>query len=182
MSKGDRRMALDFITCVKQQIKWHPSMEPQDMYKLCYQVAFGAEHLLQDKERAWNYLQMEYEQTSSSSTWPLIEWLSEDVARVNLGTYKSLGLPLKTLFEVFVEGAGQCRGSKEDLENCFEVVEKMAQNKELPFEQKAWSDFCKGRQISPVHHSLGYKLKEQPAYRVVDGQGARQIEALLDLR
>ncbi len=149
------------------------------MYKLCYQVAFGAEHLIQDEERAWNYLQTEYEQTTANRKWPLVEWLSQDVARVNLATYKAMGLPLRRLFELFVEGARGFHGNKDSLEIYIGLVAEMAQRGELGFDGQAWQTFCEGRPLGPVHHSENYRMKEQPAYRVISGHRVRQIEELL---
>ncbi|MBQ7359556.1 MAG: hypothetical protein IJW63_05630 [Lachnospiraceae bacterium] len=168
-----------FIACVKQQMNMHPSMEPQDMYKLCYQVAFGAEHMLLDEERAWRYLQAEFEQVKPDLHWPLVEWLSEGVARVNLSTYKAKGLPLELLFELFVEGARGFDGSEEELDLCIGIVTEMAANGELGFQKQEWQAFCEGRPLGPVHHSQNYKLKEEPAYRVIRGQSVRRIDDLV---
>ena len=37
---------MDFTTCLREQLRRHPSMQPQDVIKLCYQAARGAEHLI----------------------------------------------------------------------------------------------------------------------------------------
>ena len=174
-------MTADFKLCVKKQLEWHPSMEPQDMYKLCYQVTYGAEHLIQDTESAWKYLQMEYEQVKAGQKWPVLEWLSLDVARVNLASYKALGLPLRPLFDVFVQGASQFSGNKETLEIYIGLVAEMARKGEICFDEQAWVAFCRERQPGPVHHSQNYKQKEQPAYRVISGQSAKRFEEYLGL-
>lgn len=172
-------MKSKFISCVKQQMNMHPVMEPQDMYKLCYQAAFGAEHMLLDEERAWKYLQMEYDQTKASLETPLLEWISEDVARVNLSAYKKKGLPLKLLFEVFVDGARSFDGSKEKLDRYLDVVTEMAAGGELTFNKEQWDAFCQSVEEGPVHHSQNYKVKEQPAYRVINGQGVKRLSERL---
>ena len=93
---------LDFKTCVRQQAKMHPAIEPQDMYKLCFQAAFGAEHLIADEQRARAYLQQEFDRTDADANTPLIEWLCEDVARVNLAAYKALGYSIDRLLVFFI--------------------------------------------------------------------------------
>ena len=40
---------------LKEQVKLHPSMEPIDAIKLCYQAAYGGEHLLRNIETAKFY-------------------------------------------------------------------------------------------------------------------------------
>ena len=44
-----------------EQCAIHPSMQPQDVVKLCYQASFGAEHLLEDFAAAQNYFMEEFE-------------------------------------------------------------------------------------------------------------------------
>ena len=38
----------NFDACLRRQLQAHPSMLPQDVVKLCYQAACGAEHMLED--------------------------------------------------------------------------------------------------------------------------------------
>ena len=46
---------------LREQVALHPSMQPQDVVKLLFQAAFGAEHLLTDKDAAFRWLQKEFE-------------------------------------------------------------------------------------------------------------------------
>lgn len=47
-----------------EQLKNHPSMQLSDAVKLCYQAAFGAEHLLSNTDRARAYLMAEFDDVS----------------------------------------------------------------------------------------------------------------------
>jgi len=47
---------------LRKQAAEHPSMQPQDVYKLIFQATFGAEHLLQDVDAAYEYFQKEYQE------------------------------------------------------------------------------------------------------------------------
>lgn len=113
---------------LREQVSLHPSMEPQDVMKFCFQAAFGAEHLLRDKEAAWRYLQAEYESISveegigekgiavredSMVGEPLYECISDTLCRVNLRAWKRKGLPLEWLFKMFVKGAEEAAGTVE---------------------------------------------------------------------
>lgn len=51
---------MSFEAFLREQMKKHPSMQPQDVVKMCYQAAFGAEHLLLDLDVAKSYLEKEY--------------------------------------------------------------------------------------------------------------------------
>ena len=53
---------MDFETYLLEQIQMHPALQPQDIWKLCYQAAFGPEHLLNDLQGAREYLEKEYEE------------------------------------------------------------------------------------------------------------------------
>ena len=50
---------MEFEVYLKQQLALHPSMQPQDVVKLCYQAAHGAEHLLSDIKAAEKYFYQE---------------------------------------------------------------------------------------------------------------------------
>ena len=87
-------MTKTFEIFLKEHIRRYPKVQPQDIYKLCFQAAFGAEHLLQDEERAWQYLQREYENLPpiaeglTAEEQPLLEWIAPEVVRVHLSVYK----------------------------------------------------------------------------------------------
>lgn len=79
-------------------------MEAQDWMKLCFQAAFGAEHLALDPAAAKNYLREEFEETPVGSE-PLYEEISEETVRVNLGAWKREGLPEEWLLRMFLQTA-----------------------------------------------------------------------------
>ncbi len=122
------RMIAEYL---QEQLDRHPSMEPGDVMKLCFQASFGAEHLLRDKDAAWKYLLAEYDAADVSETKaerndempeekgivvgeeksacedlePLYENISDTLCRVNLRSWKASELPLEWLFTMFVKGA-----------------------------------------------------------------------------
>lgn len=82
----------------------HPAMEAQDWMKLCFQAAFGAEHLALDPAAAEIYLREEFEEMPAGSE-PLYEEISEETVRVNLGAWKREGLPVEWLLRMFLQTA-----------------------------------------------------------------------------
>ena len=76
-------------------------MQPQDVVKMCYQAAFGAEHLLSDLDGAKSYLEKEYAEVVATED-ELYEQISDTVCRINLSAWKANGLPLEWLFRMFV--------------------------------------------------------------------------------
>ena len=83
---------MSFKHYLTEQIKKHPSMMPQDVIKLCYQAAFGAEHLLADISAARRYFDSELASVDARDG-ELFEMISEKVCRVDLGVWKKKNLP-----------------------------------------------------------------------------------------
>ena len=84
----------------------HPSMQPQDIVKLLFQAAFGAEHLLTDKDAAFRWLQKEFEKIETTDvSEKLYEQIQDKVCRINLREWKRRNMPLSWLFRMFVESA-----------------------------------------------------------------------------
>lgn len=139
-------------------------MGGQDVVKLCYQAVFGAEHLLTEPETARKWLLEELNAVPARRE-PLWERISPDFVRVNLGAWKSRGLPVETLFELFRKTAAQKHGSEREFRALLaETLNTMPERTNAM--RKAAAD-CLQDGIHPVHHSEAYRRAEQPAYRVV---------------
>ncbi len=160
---------MDFKYCFAQQIKMHSSMDYQDAVKLCYQSAFGAEHILSDTERARAYLYAEFESVSVTDE-PLFERISPDVVRVNLGAWKREGLPVSALFEMFKSSAHINDNAKELLLSYLDEAEQIMAAKIPDFDREKWHTFLeeyKSAGMPPIHHSDTYRERENPHYRIV---------------
>ncbi len=157
---------MDFTTCLQEQLRLHPSMQPRDVIKLCYQAARGAEHLLTDATRARAYFDQEYASTPADASLPLFEAISENVARVNIAAWKAATLPVEWLFRMFIHTASVPMGGAELLETY--IAEASAIVNDLP----GWEDTLaawRENGMPAVHHSEAYRAGEHPAYRIVDG-------------
>ena len=158
---------MDFSTCLREQLCQHPSMQPRDVIKLCYQAARGAEHLLADTTRARAYFDQEYTATPADATLPLFERTSEHVARVNIAAWKAAHLPAEWLFRMFVHTASVPMGGADLLEQYIAEAADIAGN--LP----GWAEFLsawRGAGMPAVHHSEAYRAGEHPAYRIVNAR------------
>lgn len=187
---------------IMAQINLHPSVQPQDIVKLCYQAAFGAEHLLSDLGAAREYFNKEYAQTEGRDL-PLYERISEHVCRVNLAAWKYRGLPQEWLFTMFVmsasvigsgDAATVCRElyhddfkakyQEERRELFFEYLdraEKVLTHVHIDFTLNDWQiylDEYRKNGIRAVHHSSTYRECEKPAYRIVNSQYIRLLPVL----
>ena len=128
---------MSFIKYFAEQLQIHPSMRYADAVKLCYQAAFGAEHLLSDKTRARAYLYAELEATPPTDE-PLFERISEELCRVNLGAWRREGLPFEELFEAFVASASQRENGAETLASNLAAAESVMKENMKGFSASEW--------------------------------------------
>lgn len=174
----------------------HPSMEPQDVFKLIFQAAFGAEHLLMDKAAAYAYLEKEYEAVSAEQE-PLYEQIQANRYRVNLRAWKMREMPIQWLFRMFVssvERHAKCNEeSKQDFrqENFTQYIETAKdalKEGAFAFSYEEFLQYTEEYEKAgprAVHHSEGYRAAERPAYRLVNGEYVRLIpilEAIADCK
>jgi len=167
-----------FASYLKHQAKLHPSMTAQDGVKLCFQAAFGAEHILTDQDKARAAFYAEFEQTPARST-DIFEPISKEYSRCNLAAWKYLQLPPEWLFRIFHHSAAEKRGDRVELFlEYLEIVTACADQGLLPFTGAAWRRYKESYLaggVRPVHHSASYRRREKPAYRIVK----REYERLL---
>ncbi|MBQ9151240.1 MAG: AAA family ATPase [Clostridia bacterium] len=153
-----------------EQMRVHPSITPQDLAKLCYQAAHGAEHLLSDLDRARGYLRREFEVTGADENIPLIEPISDSVARVNIAPWKARGLSPDVLFDFFAATATVSGEGDERLIQYLAEAEDWLTRVQTQITLAEWQAFLawyteNGRPA--IHHSGAYRDAEKPAYRIV---------------
>ena len=159
---------MTFADCLRAQLRLHPSMQPRDVIKLCYQAARGAEHLLSDLTRARAYFDQEYNTVPADDALPLLEPISEHVARVNLAAWKASGMPAEWLFRMFVHTANVPMGGDELLQTCIAEAATVL-GASLPGWTEAVAAWREAG-LPAVHHSDAYRAAEQPAYRIVNSR------------
>lgn len=160
---------MDFKYYLTEQIRKHPSMMPEDVAKVCYQAAMGAEHLLMDVSAAKRYFDAEFDATQPREG-ELYECLSDEICRVDLGVWKKKGLPKEKLFDMFVRTATVKRGGKETLEKYLSEAEEVISDGNVAFTLDAWREFFedyKAAGMPAIHHGDVYRQREKPAYRIV---------------
>jgi len=147
----------------------HPSMQPQDLLKLCFQAAFGAEHLLGDLSLARGWLERELNEVEAENI-PLCENISDELCRVNLAAWKHRGLPADRLFELFAASAQIADGGEEIFAQSLVAARRVIGQGLAGFSADQWQTFLdeyRERGIHAVHHSPQYREKEKPSYRIV---------------
>ncbi len=163
-----------------EQAELHRSMRPQDMIKLCYQAAFGAEHLLSDRAAAERLFEQEFASVTDGAP-RLYESISPDCCRVNLSAWKQRGLPSEWLFRMFVESAAMSSGSAAAFDCLLHEADALCVAGLTPFSRHNWEqalDAYRRDGGGAVHHSKAYRAAERPAYRLVNARFTRLFPLL----
>lgn len=161
-----------FAEIVVAHLKRYPRMEIQDLYKLAYQAAMGAEHAASSLDFIQQRLMRELGGLTEGPKEPLFDPISPDgrVLRVHLRPFiQSGGDPLK-LSRVFLEGASAMQGTPHLLALFCLEVQQQADAGEILFKSNELEQYFADRQAGkyqPVHHSAIYRATYKPAYRVV---------------
>lgn len=152
-----------------EQYRKHPSMQNEDVIKLCYQAARGAEHLLSDTARARAYLVHEIEAVEAADV-ALCENISDEICRVNLAAWKHRGLAVDTLFDAFVATASVRLDGEDLLIPYLDEATALIAEGTIPLNAEAWNSTRAEYEkmgMPAVHHSEIYRQGEHPAYRIV---------------
>ena len=155
---------------LKKQAQLHPAMRPLDMVKLCYQAAYGAEHLMPDPAFARAYLHGELEECAAAPDEALYEEISPELCRVNLRAWKAHGYPEENLLTLFMRACVPVQEGKAHLDKLLETVSALCAQGELPFDAAQWQLALADYRSTPphaVHHSDAYRAAERPCYRLV---------------
>lgn len=172
-----------FVECLCAEAEVHgAALQPQDVLKLCYQAAFGAEHLLAEPAAAKRYFDEEYAATPAAAG-PLCTRIGPAQYRVGLAAWKQAGLPGEWLWRMFSASAADAAApnGKAILESYLDAAAQQAGAGRLPFAAAAWRRTVDGWRAAgggPVHHSAEYREAYRPAYRVVCGRYVRLVPLL----
>lgn len=158
-------------------------MMPEDVAKLCYQAAMGAEHLITDISRARSYFDAEFKEVTARDC-PLYEKISDDVARIDLGAWKARALPEEWLFNMFYASACPRIDGRAKLAELLAEVEEALSGAKRVFSDGEWADFVKSYTemgMPAIHHSAFYRKYEKPSYRIVDARFLHIIPILEEI-
>ena len=172
---------MSFGFFLEEQIKKHPSVQPQDVVKLCYQAAYGSEHLMSDYDGARKYLEEEYSAISGSNG-ELYEQISDKVCRVNLSAWKAEGLPVEWLFRMFAASCVTESDAEGEFGEYLQIAEQLLRSADVGFTMQEWKNYLdeyKKNGMHSVHHSERYHNWELPSYRIADIRFCRIIPVLL---
>lgn len=160
---------MDFLSALTGQLRLHSRMQPRDVIKLCYQAAFGGEHLLREPSAAERYFHEEYAAVAPREA-ALYEPLSPTAGRIDLGAWKGRGLPEAWLRRMFLYSAALPQAGGEVFGRYLDAATALIRTGSAPFSADEWAQSLANYRAAgggAVHHSDSYRQANAPAYRVV---------------
>lgn len=161
-----------FDEVVSYHVARYPAMEIRDLYKLVFQAAMGSEHAVPGRQAAADWLGRELASLSEIPDEAFTEPLSADgsLIRVNLRGFVARGGSEARLLDAFLGTAAEFSPSRERLTRYWRCAEEMGRSGRIPFADAELREFWQRMQAAgfpAVHHSVTYRDRYQPAYRVV---------------
>ena len=174
-----------FETIIISHIGRYPEMKMQDVYKLIHQASMGSEHAIPSLDDVRTWLEHELNELGEGPQEPVKDPISIDgkILRVHLRPYIAAGGKPEALLEAFIRTAKEFQGDTHLLEQYWDIALQLAKEHKLPFPASDMNSFfepLKTQNFPAVHHSLVYKKKYLPAYRVVKADFLTHLTQLLD--
>lgn len=148
----------------------YPRMQALDAVKLCYQSAFGGEHLLDQKERMLLFLRQEMEKIQLEKTEASFEPIGGGYARLNLKSSAVQKRSAEDILRMMELSIVPFSKNMETFQTACQMVSTLAEQGKAPFSLKEFEEE-EGRfrlnGCKPVHHSQIYHDNYCPAYRVL---------------
>lgn len=153
----------DFEVYLSEHLRRYPSMQVQDVCKLCYQAAYGARHLLRDPEKAYLSLRREFDATPPDATLALSEPICAQYSRINIAAWKAAGRTAEQLFDLICSEA-----KTTDIEQYLCIARRVWKQSGRDIEEFDRFVLQYQKDLYPVlHHSEQYRQDAYPAYRIV---------------
>ncbi len=159
-----------------------PAQEPRDVYKLLYQGLLGPEHLIASPRDFEARLVSEVQSIAATEDELLWESIRPDgtLGRLNLRPFKARGGDIRVLNAACLKTAEQTWGTKDTLRVVWSDFAANCRSGRWPLsrlEVQHLSKWLDEHDFPAVHHTVVYRQKYAPAYRLVDHAEAVQLEA-----
>lgn len=150
----------------------YPEMQLTDAFKLLQQATLGSEHAVRDSTVPMRWMDREWSALGDGPAEPLVDTLGVDgaFARVHLRPWRTTGKPPAALVNAFVGTARESKPDTAALGCALTELEGLAREGKLPWRADSvalQAQQWEARRYPAVDHSLEYKARYRPAYRVV---------------
>ena len=161
--------------------KRYPAMEPEDFFKLLYQMTFGPGHMVESEEKALAFLTAERTAAASAPD-PFREELGGDFLRLSLKSEEGKSVPDRILARLFYLSSLEKTGTRDEFLERLLFAEELAKEEIFAFSGMYFSEALEAYRaagLPPLHHSNAYREAYAPAYRVVSTRYARLLPLIL---
>lgn len=162
------------IDALKLELRWHPETRLTDLYKNFFQDRFGPGHLVEDADRAYNYLEKEIREAENFDAPDLLPLgYHQQFFRINLRLLKEDVIPIEVFFPLFLESAQsvdppEITEWRIEWNHILEVIKEITPTlANFTEDEKAIANqLQKGNYVG--HHSQVYEDLYHPHYRLLD--------------
>jgi uridine kinase len=173
----DGQTQWDFAAFLQAEFDDHPEMECVDLLKFCVQAAYGTDTAITDAREKFSD---DFDDAPLAPELPLIQVTSPDTARVNLGAWKSTGLPPEWLLRMSIVESAYTDGD-EKLQEYARIAAGMLPGAGVNFTveqfQQAVSEYLSASAKPQLEHSAAYR-QNTPLYRVINTRYLHTIPVL----
>ena len=164
----------DIAPIIRREVARHPTMKPEDLYKLLHQAAMGSEHAMPDTAEARDWMTHELSTMGRGVGERLIDTIAPGgaVVRVNLRPWVAAHRSTDSLLSAFIRTAEVVAPVTIRLSHYLAVADSVVEAGGAPFKAPAWRALVETKRsegFPAVHHSAEYEAAYHPAYRVVAG-------------
>ena len=145
---------------IENEIKIHPNLQEEDLVKLIYQRVYGPSHILNNLEKAKEYL---YQEINNLPTYIYdnIE-IGGNLIRVDLHYVSDID----SFYDILIKTAQKKKGTAEEYHNEINELINFIKCNKLSFNTDYIMELAKNNK--PVHHSNIYNDLYKPHYRIID--------------
>lgn len=150
----------------------YPEMQIADAFKLLQQATLGSEHAVRDSTVPMRWMDREWSALGEGPAEPLVDSLGVGgaFARVHLRPWRTTGKPPADLVNAFVATARESKPDTAALGCALAELETLAREGKVPWDADSvalQAQQWQAKRYPAVDHSLEYKSRYRPAYRVV---------------
>ena len=159
----------------------YPAMEPEDFFKLLYQMTFGPGHMVGDGEEALSRLSRE-RAASPLRKIPFREDIGGDFTRLWLSSEEGKDVPDRILARLFTLSSREKTGTRDEFLERLLFAGELASEEVFAF-SGGWFDEAleayRAAGLPALHHSDAFRKEYAPTYRVVSRKYARLLPLIL---
>lgn len=172
---------------VEEELKYHPQLEPVDLYKLLYQALYGPFHIVQDYDQVFRAIKAEVE-LSSSRYEPAFQKLGPCYSRVSLAYIDREDEPqlkqskIAALADWLLDSSVVLPDVSSDFQRQWKLYRHLLQGA-LPASTETWQKAdCLVEAGKLPSHSQTFHQHYQPHYRLVNMNLSKHYQIFMEYK